>query len=69
MTAFLISLAMGLLVGVAYGLIGVRSPAPPLVALVGLLGMVLGEQAVVMAKSHFSAPAQQHDSKGPSSAR
>jgi XapX domain-containing protein len=52
--SFIISLAMGLVVGIVYGLSGVRSPAPPLVALVGLRGMVLGEQAVAMAKSHYS---------------
>jgi XapX domain-containing protein len=58
MLGFLISLLMGLAVGVAYGLVQVRSPAPPLIALVGLLGMVLGEQAVDMARRHFAAPAQ-----------
>ena len=58
MTGYLVSLLMGLAVGVAYGLIQVRSPAPPLIALVGLLGMVLGEQAVDMAKYHFAPPAQ-----------
>jgi XapX domain-containing protein len=36
---------VGLLVGLAYGVIRVKSPAPPIVALFGLLGMVLGEQA------------------------
>ncbi len=30
--------------GVLYGVIRVKSPAPPIVALLGLLGMVLGEQ-------------------------
>jgi XapX domain-containing protein len=45
MKAMLISFAVGLVVGVAYGLLRVKSPAPPLVALVGLLGMVWGEQA------------------------
>jgi XapX domain-containing protein len=45
MKALLISFVVGLLVGVAYGLIRVKSPAPPIVALIGLLGMVLGEQA------------------------
>ena len=39
-------------------LLQVRSPAPPLIALVGLLGMVLGEQAIDMAKHHFAPPAQ-----------
>jgi XapX domain-containing protein len=55
---FLVSLFMGLVVGVAYGLVQVRSPAPPLIALVGLLGMVVGEQAVDMARRHFAPPAQ-----------
>ncbi len=57
-TGYLISLVMGLVVGVAYGLVQVRSPAPPVIALVGLLGMVLGEQALNMAKHHFALPAQ-----------
>jgi XapX domain-containing protein len=57
MTGYIVSLVMGLAVGVAYGLLQIRSPAPPLIALVGLLGMVLGEQAVDMAKRHFAPPA------------
>jgi XapX domain-containing protein len=44
MKPLLISFVVGLLVGVAYGVIRVKSPAPPVVALLGLLGMVLGEQ-------------------------
>ena len=51
MTGYLV---MGLAVGVAYGLVQVRSPAPPLIALIGLFGMVLGEQAIDLAKRHFS---------------
>lgn len=39
-----ISFVVGLLVGVFYGVIRVKSPAPPIIALLGLLGMVLGEQ-------------------------
>jgi XapX domain-containing protein len=39
-----LSFGVGLGVGVLYGFIRVKSPAPPIVALVGLLGMVLGEQ-------------------------
>jgi xanthosine utilization system XapX-like protein len=38
--------------------------APPMIALVGLLGMVLGQQVVDMAKRHFAPPPQnsvQHD--------
>jgi XapX domain-containing protein len=37
-------------VGVLYALMGVRSPAPPAIALLGLLGMLLGEQAVPIVK-------------------
>jgi XapX domain-containing protein len=44
MKVLFISFAVGLLVGVLYGVIRVKSPAPPIVALLGLLGMVLGEQ-------------------------
>jgi XapX domain-containing protein len=44
MKAMLISFAVGVLVGLLYGFIRVRSPAPPIIALLGLLGMVLGEQ-------------------------
>jgi XapX domain-containing protein len=43
MKTLLISFAAGLIVGVAYGVIRVKSPAPPIVALIGLLGMVVGE--------------------------
>ena len=46
MKPYIISLAAGLLVGVIYSLLNVRSPAPPAIALVGLLGILLGEQAV-----------------------
>jgi XapX domain-containing protein len=53
MTGYVVSLLMGLVVGVAYGLIQVRSPAAPLIALVGLLGVVLGEQAIEMMNLHL----------------
>lgn len=46
MLPYLLSLGAGLAVGVAYGLVGVRSPAPPVIALIGLLGMLMGEMAV-----------------------
>ncbi len=41
---YLISLGIGLLVGLLYAVLDFRSPAPPANALVGLLGMQLGEQ-------------------------
>jgi XapX domain-containing protein len=44
MKDLLISFAVGALVGLLYGVIKVKSPAPPIIALLGLLGMVIGEQ-------------------------
>ena len=44
MKPYIVSLALGLLVGVIYALFNVRSPAPPIIALVGLLGILAGEQ-------------------------
>ena len=44
MKTYLVSLGLGLLVGVIYALFKVRSPAPPVIALVGLFGILLGEQ-------------------------
>lgn len=54
MKPYLISIAVGLLVGFIYSLLGVRSPAPPAIALLGLLGMLLGEQVIPVAKRIFS---------------
>jgi XapX domain-containing protein len=50
MKPYLLSLGAGVLVGVLYALMGVRSPAPPTIALIGLLGMLLGEQVVPIAR-------------------
>jgi XapX domain-containing protein len=54
MKVYLLSLGVGLLVGVIYSLLNVRSPAPPLVALVGLLGILAGEQIVPVARLMFA---------------
>jgi XapX domain-containing protein len=51
MRSYLASLLLGLAVGVVYGLVKVRSPAPPAIALLGLLGMLAGEQAVSLVRS------------------
>ncbi|MDE1150001.1 MAG: XapX domain-containing protein [Azospirillaceae bacterium] len=51
MKIYLMSLGAGLLVGVIYALINVRSPAPPVVALVGLLGILVGEQVPPLLKT------------------
>ncbi|PYU47643.1 MAG: XapX domain-containing protein [Acidobacteria bacterium] len=53
MKVLFLSFAVGLGVGVLYGLIRVKSPAPPIVALLGLLGMVLGEQLGVAILPEF----------------
>lgn len=53
MNAWIVSLALGLLAGVIYGLFNVRSPAPPVIALVGLLGMLIGEQIPPRVKQVF----------------
>ena len=60
MKIYWLSLGAGLLVGVIYSILNVRSPAPPLVALVGLLGILIGEQIIPVAKhmldgSHLAA--------------
>jgi XapX domain-containing protein len=55
MKIYLLSLSVGLLVGLIYGLLNVRSPAPPVIALIGLLGILVGEQLVPLAKRLVSS--------------
>lgn len=50
MKIYLVTLGVGLLVGMIYGLLNVRSPAPPIIALVGLLGILAGEQVPPLVK-------------------
>ncbi|MBN3725713.1 DUF1427 family protein [Burkholderia sp. Ac-20379] len=50
MKAYVLSLLAGVLAGVVYGAIGVQSPAPPIIALLGLLGMLAGEQILPLVK-------------------
>ncbi|MFC4761705.1 XapX domain-containing protein [Dyella koreensis] len=50
MKPYVLSLAAGLLVGIVYALLKVRSPAPPVIALVGLLGILAGEQIPPLVK-------------------
>ena len=50
MKLYFVSLGAGLLVGVVYSLLDVRSPAPPMVALIGLLGILIGEQILPVGK-------------------
>lgn len=74
MKIYLLSLGAGLLVGIVYSLLNVRSPAPPVVALVGLLGILIGEQMTPFARMIWSGavsrnhsirpPAHRHLSQG-----
>jgi len=52
--SYLISLVIGLFVGVIYGALDFRSPAPPAIALVGLMGMLLGEKLWPMGRQLVS---------------
>jgi XapX domain-containing protein len=63
-----VSLLMGVAVGVAYAVVGVRSPAPPLIALIGLLGMVVGEQMTIAAWRYVAPPAHSSTQQLPASA-
>lgn len=59
--AYAISLAIGLLVGGLYALLNTRSPAPPIIALLGLLGMLAGESLISWAKQKMTlAEAAEH---------
>ena len=58
MKMYLVSLGAGVLVGVIYSLLQVRSPAPPLVALIGLLGMLFGEQVIPVSMTFIDKPPQ-----------
>jgi XapX domain-containing protein len=53
MLSVVLSLIAGLVVGIGYALCGIRSPAPPAIALLGLLGMLAGEYGTVLALRHF----------------
>ena len=51
--SYIISLTVGLLAGVIYALINVNSPAPPVIVLVGLFGMLVGEQLIPLGTRLF----------------
>ncbi|CAD9221097.1 conserved hypothetical protein [Burkholderia cenocepacia] len=53
MKPYIASLLAGILAGVVYALIGVQSPAPPAIALVGLLGILVGEQILPVVRRMF----------------
>ena len=45
-----VSLSVGILAGLVYAVLDVNSPAPPIIALVGLLGMQVGEHDIQLIK-------------------
>jgi XapX domain-containing protein len=55
MRIYLMSLGAGLLVGVIYSMLNVRSPAPPVVALIGLLGILVRSVRTYLATCHKAA--------------
>jgi XapX domain-containing protein len=57
--SYLISLGAGFVVGLLYWLVRVQSPAPPLIALAGLLGIVLGEHAIPVIRGQLFPSAQE----------
>ncbi|ADG18908.1 DUF1427 family protein [Paraburkholderia atlantica] len=59
---YLISLGAGLVVGLLYYFARVQSPAPPLIALAGLLGIVIGEHAIPFVQAQWRAPQAQTSS-------
>jgi XapX domain-containing protein len=50
MKAYVVSLAVGVLAGALYGVLDVKSPAPPAIALIGLLGMLAGESLITLVR-------------------
>ena len=76
MKPYILSLLGGILAGAIYSLIHVRSPAPPMVALVGLLGIVIGAQIIPTGRQLLASTklqfanaevAQTHATQSPSS--
>jgi XapX domain-containing protein len=53
---YVVALAAGIVVGLFYGCLGVRSPAPPVVALIGLFGILIGEQILPVGQHLLAGP-------------
>jgi XapX domain-containing protein len=71
MKLYLVSLAVGVLVGALYGALNVRSPAPPVVALIGLFGILVREQISplirhVLSNTPASLPVGRRKTENPS---
>jgi XapX domain-containing protein len=54
MRPYVASLVIGVVVGFFYAVVNVRSPAPPIIALLGLLGIVIGESSYPLIKSKLA---------------
>lgn len=52
MKPYLLSLSVGILVGLIYAAFKVKAPAPPVIALVGLFGMLVGQQIIPFVERH-----------------
>lgn len=64
MSPLFISLGAGVFIGLIYALLNVRSPAPPAVALVGLLGMIFGSTLGIKLLHHdATAGVPAHDQR------
>ncbi|WP_321817657.1 MULTISPECIES: DUF1427 family protein [unclassified Paraburkholderia] len=63
--SYLISLGAGLVVGFLYYFARVQSPAPPLIALAGLLGIVIGEHAIPFVQAQLKQPVVQTQAAPP----
>jgi XapX domain-containing protein len=61
MKIYIVSTVLGLIVGAFYALVNVRSPAPPPVALVGLLAIFVGQQVMtpLLARFHPAIAAEE----------
>jgi XapX domain-containing protein len=58
MKSYIVAFAVGSLVGIIYAVLHVRSPAPPIIALVGLLGILVGEQIPPLVRHIWEADKQ-----------
>ncbi|MBD8213323.1 XapX domain-containing protein [Erwinia persicina] len=47
---YIVSFSAGILAGIVYAVIDVNSPAPPVIALLGLFGMLVGEQVIPLCR-------------------
>jgi XapX domain-containing protein len=65
MKMYIASAVLGLIVGAFYALVNVRSPAPPPIALVGLLAIFVGQQVMTPLIARFRTPAVSQESVTP----